>query len=146
MGGTEKLAKPQKSKARYWRQDVPAYSLLQPASLKQQNSLPGLGGKQLLSLRRLLQCRPVINVWIIFQPTNNKSLQSKCQEYRKQTDVESICPGNISNKLHKVMVSVVTVYLQIENIACTSHNGTILCCLPQKLIQPPVSSNFKCSS
>lgn len=71
--------------------------LFTPASLRQRNSSLGLAGKQLLSLWRQFQCRLVINAWIITSPQIVRAYSQNVKNTEKQTDVESICPGSISN-------------------------------------------------
>lgn len=42
-------------------------------------------------------------------------------------------------QLHRVKHNFITTYLQVGNIACTSHNNTVIWYVVQNLIQPPAS-------
>lgn len=92
-GKTEKNTEEQIKKLKERRSCI----FFAPASLRQRNSSLGLAAKQLLSLWRQFQCQLVINAWIITSPQIAWAYSQNVKNTEKQTDVESISLGNISN-------------------------------------------------
>ena len=75
------------------------------------------------------------------QPTNSKSLQSKCQEYKKsKLMLNQSVLGLLLIQLHKVTYNFITTHLQVGNTARTSHDNTVIWYVMQNLVQPPASS------